>query len=160
MASEEDNASASSVPQKQYSLEIGSEGYNQRIRAKKGMDGLEQKLDKQGKLAKDFKDVNEENKAYERLLRNVSRVRQQKLAARNYGILTTAEREIAHQIRKMDNMEKVLVQAKAKAKSTKTLADDEYVADVLPGELEKEVYNISVGDDFDYPLSRAFRKFG
>ena len=148
------------MPQKQYSLEIGSEGYNQRVRVNKGMTGLEQKRDKQGKLDKNFKDVNQETEDYERLIRNMSKMRQQRLAARNYGVLTTAEREIAHQIRKMDNIEKVLGQAKAEAKKTKTLADDEYVADILPGELEKEVYDISVGDDFDTPLGRAFRRFG
>lgn len=154
------SSTATSMPQKQYSLEIGSEGYNQRVRANKGMTGLEQKRDKQGKLDKNFKDVNQETEDYERLIRNMSKMRQQRLAARNYGVLTTAEREIAHQIRKMDNIEKVLGQAKAEAKKTKTLADDEYVADILPGELEKEVYDISVGDDFDTPLGRAFRRFG
>lgn len=144
-------------------LAIGSPEYMEMLRDRRGMDEHEQRAAKLagevGRRADEPSDT--ERERLERQQRD-GEAQQLRVRAREVdedGRLTTAEREVSHQVRKMDVLGATLAAAAGLAAATETADDDAYVRSELPGLLEEQVYDNEVDDDFDFPGASVFRKY-
>lgn len=144
-------------------LAIGSPEYMEMLRDRSGMNEHEQKA---AQLAgEDVPEVNEisDSDRWQRDLRKRnSKAQEERVAAREAeddGRLTTAERDISHQVRKMDAVEDVIEKASIAAAATPDTADDEFVSDRLSELLAEQVYDNEVSDDFDFPGGSVFKKY-
>lgn len=144
-------------------LAIGSPEYMEMLRDRRGMDEHEQRAAKlAGKVGRRADEPSEPER--ERLERQQADGEAQQMRVREReadedGRLTTAEREVSHQVRKMDALAGTLTAAAGLALRTECTDDDEYVRSELPGILEDEVYDNEVDDDFDFPGAHVFRKY-
>lgn len=144
-------------------LAIGSPEYMEMLRDRRGMDEHEQRAAKlAGKVGRE---ADEPSATMEEQLERRERdaktqeIRVEEREEDEDGRLTTAEREVSHQVRKMDALGGTLSAAAGLAASTETLQDDEYVRSKLPGLLAEQVYDNEVDDDFDFPGASVFKRY-
>lgn len=145
------------------SLAPGSSEYREYIEDRKGMDEQEQTqahLDDAG--ARETKEFSKTDDWHEKLAeRNAARskVASEARESHDSGRLSTAERDISHQIRKMAMTDAVMRRAVKIAGETETKADDKAVHRKLPKELKKAVYNNDVTEDDYFPGSKTLNKY-
>lgn len=144
-------------------LAIGSPEYMEMLRDRRGLDEHEQAEAKLagevGRRADELSDSARER--LERQARDAS-AQDRRVELREEdkdGRLTTAEREVSHQVRKMDAIGSTLSAAAGLAAATEAPRDDDYVRSKLPGLLEEQVYDNEVDDDFDFPGASVFKRY-
>lgn len=142
------------------SLAMGSSEYREMVADRKGMDEFDQKnvkLDKakSSKFSRkdDFHDELAKDNA------DFARDLNQNYLELDSGQLSTAERDVSHQIRKAALTDATLKVARREAAKTETTADDKAVRRRLPKVLEEDVYNNDVTEDDYYPGYKTLSKF-
>lgn len=145
------------------SLAIGSPEYMEMLRDRHGMNEHDQhKAQLQGKVVPERNELSDSEKWQRNLRKRNSKAQSERIVAREKdddGRLTTAERDVSHQVRKMAAVEATIEEAAEIAASTESLDDDEFVSDKLSELLEEQVYDNEVSDDFDFPGGSVFRKY-
>lgn len=144
-------------------LAIGSPEYMEMLRDRRGLNEHEQTEAKlAGKVGRRSDELSDSaRERLERQARDAS-AQDRRVEIREEdedGRLTTAEREVSHQVRKMDALAGTLSAAAGLATATETLSDDDYVRSELPGLLEEQVYDNEVDDDFDFPGASVFKRY-
>lgn len=144
-------------------LAIGSPEYMEMLRDRRGMNEHEQRAaalaGEIGREADEPSATMEEQLERRRRDAEAQEIRVDEREEDEDGRLTTAEREVSHQVRKMDALESTLSAAAGLAAVTETVRDDEYVRSELPGLLEEQVYDNEVDDDFDFPGASVFKRY-
>lgn len=143
-------------------LAMGSPEYKELIMDAQGLNEFEQEdkvLSDAGFRSGDIE--NSDEKSFDAYMSKVSSEqidREHAYNDDNRNQLTTAERNVSHQVRKMELVDKMYAQAEAAAAKTPGMEDDEYVRDHLRDSLDASVYNEGIVDDF-YPGSRTLNKY-
>ena len=138
------------------SLALGTDEYRERVADLKGMDEFEQerqKLDDAGfRQTKEFTETDERSEAHDEMVGELAEDMRERYRDDNYGVLTTGERVVSHEIQKSIVAEKAMRHAAAQE-------DDKFVGRRLPHELKEAVYDEGKDSEDIYPGMSTLEKY-
>lgn len=145
------------------SLAMGTAEYRERVADLKGMDEFEQErqeLDDAGfRQTKEFTETDERSEAHDEMVGELAEDMRERYRDDNYGVLTTGERVVSHEIQKSVVAEKAIRHAAAQAAQTETREDDKFVERRLPHELKEAVYDEGKDSEDIYPGMSTLEKY-
>lgn len=145
------------------SLAMGSSEYRELIADRMGMDEFEQrdaKRDRAGyRETEEFKDEDVWHQEQKSKAAEIAEGMYQEHVMANHRRLTTAQRDVSHQIQKAALTDATMKVALREAAKTETKSDDKAVKRRMPKMLEKQVYDNGVTEDDYYPGYKALHKF-
>lgn len=145
------------------SLALGSTEYRERVADLRGMDEFEQERDRLAQAglrkAKDFSSTDERAKAHDEMVSRHADQMRERFEDDDYGVLSTGERVVSHEIKKSAVADKAYKRAQAIAAETESKEDDKFVARRLPRELDRAVYDEGKDDDDIYPGMSTLNKY-
>lgn len=158
-SSDRENASRSDGA----SLALGSTEYRERVADLKGMDEFEQERHKLAdaglRRTEAFTPTDKRAEAHDEMVGRHAEEIRERFEDDGYGVLSTSERVVSHEVRKGIAAERVLDHAEAVAAHTETKEDDKFVSRRLPKELKEAVYDEGKGVEDIYPGMSTLEKY-
>ena len=153
-SSDRENASRSDGA----SLALGSTEYRERV-----ADEFEQERHKLAgaglRRTEAFTPTDKRAEAHDEMVGRHAEEIRERFEDDGYGVLSTGERVVSHEVRKGIAAERVLDHAEAIAAHTETKADDKFVSRRLPKELTEAVYDEGKGVEDIYPGMSTLEKY-
>lgn len=145
------------------SLALGSTEYRERVADLKGMDEFEQERHKLAdaglRKTEAFTPTDKRAEAHDEMVGRHAEEIRERFEDDGYGVLSTGERVVSHEVRKGIAAERALGHAEAIASRTETKADDRYVSRRLPKGLKEAVYDEGKDDEDIYPGMSTLEKY-